>query len=98
MTSTTFPSASRTKSIIDGQQNICTSQIFSPSLKTRFRQLFEFLKFVVTSGNKVRLQSDLISEAAEVVKEQMKTQLGLMRTGPLGSGVIYCEGEKCRLT
>ena len=69
MTSTISPSASRIKSIFDGQQNIYTSQIFSPSLKTPFPAAAEFLKFIVTSGSKVRLQ--------RLVNEQMKTQLGL---------------------
>src|SRR6218665_735332 len=77
MTSTTSPSASRIKSITDEQQNIYTSQIFSPSLKTLFPSAVEFLKFTVTSGSKVSLQ--------RLVNEQMKTQLGLNRTW-----VIYC--------
>jgi len=55
----------RMKSMIDGQKNIYTCQIFSPSLRSRFRQLFEFLEVMVTSGNKVRLQSDQISKAAD---------------------------------
>src|SRR6218665_323239 len=66
MTSTTSPSASSIKSITDGQQNIYTSQIFSPSLKTPFPAAVEFLKFTVTSGSKVCLQ--------RLVNEQMKNR------------------------
>jgi len=77
MTSTTSHSASRIKSIIDGQKNIYTSQIFSPSLKIPFPAAVEFLTCTVTSGSKARLQ--------RLVNAQMKTQLGLNRTW-----VIYC--------
>ena len=75
----TDPSASRMMRTTDGQPDILTFQMSSPSLKITSGAL-EFNKIMASSGNKIRLQ--------ELVKEHMKTQVSR-----LSGGIIYCEGE-----